>query len=161
MPIFSSVELLAPDFKPAGVFHLAGKMLEGKVPMPSLEMAQAVTEPSTDEDLAKLRAKLAAEAIAAFDEGASQQTEPNPSFDAPLPTGVAYLSDVAARSARERRNLRPGVVRLVNDNNVLVVSRTGGNHSCYTFTSYDGFWCSTGHDWQAACPRVRSECCRP
>lgn len=127
MPIFSSVELLAPDFKPAGVFHLAGKMLEGKVPMPSLEVAQAVTEPSTDEDLAKLRAKLAAEAIAAFDEGASQQTEPSPSFDAPLPTGVAYLSDVAARSARERRNLRPGVVRLVNDNNVLVVSRTGGN----------------------------------
>jgi hypothetical protein len=72
MPIFSSVELLAPDFKPAGVFHLAGKMLEGKVPMPSLEVAQAVTEPSTDEDLAKLRAKLATEAIAAFDEGASQ-----------------------------------------------------------------------------------------
>jgi len=127
MPIFSSVDLLAPDFKPAGVFHLAGEMLEGKVPMPSLEVAQAVTKPSTDEDLAKLQAKLAAEAIAAFDEGASQLTEPSPSFDVPLATGVAYLSDVAARPARERQNLRPGVVRLVNDNNVLVVSRTGDN----------------------------------
>lgn len=37
------------------------------------------------------------------------------------------MSDVAARPAQERRNLQPGVVRLVNDNNVLVVSRTGGN----------------------------------
>ena len=127
MPMFSSIDVLASDFKPARVFHLAGQMLEGKVAMPSLEVAQAVTEPSTDEDLAKLRAKLAAEAIATFDEGVSQPMMPHPSSTMPSAMGIAYLADVAARSARERRSLRPGVVRLVNDNNVLVVSRTGGN----------------------------------
>jgi hypothetical protein len=42
-------------------------MLEGKTPMPSLEVAQAVTAPPTEEDLVALRAKLAVEAIAAFD----------------------------------------------------------------------------------------------
>ena len=99
LPIFSSVDLLASDLKPAGVFYLAGRMLEGKVPMPSLEVVQAVTKPSTDEDLARLRAQLAAKAIAAFDDGASERIEPCPPFDAPLATGVAYLSDVAARPA--------------------------------------------------------------
>ena len=67
MPIFSSVEMLAPDFAPAQVFHLAGKILEGKAPMPSLEVAQAIIEPSTEEDLSKLQAKLAAEAIRVFE----------------------------------------------------------------------------------------------
>ena len=42
-------------------------------------------------------------------------------------SGVAYLSDVAARSTRERGSIRPGVVRLVNTNGVMVVGRTDGN----------------------------------
>ena len=52
MPMFSSVEMLAPGFVQAEVFHLAGKMLEGKLPMPPLEVVEAITEPSTKEDLA-------------------------------------------------------------------------------------------------------------
>ena len=95
--------------------------------MPSLEVAQAITKPSTEEDLAKLRAKPAAEAIATFEKNVVHQMTPYPPFDVPLSTGVAYLADVTARFARECQNLRPGVVWLVNDNNVLVVSRTSGD----------------------------------
>ena len=50
----------------------------------------------------------------------------NPPFDVPLAIGVAYLANVAARSARKHQNLQPGVVQLVIDNNVLVVRRTDG-----------------------------------
>ena len=46
-------------------------MLEGKVPMPSLEVSQAVTAPPIEEDLVAMRAQLAAEAIAAFDANAT------------------------------------------------------------------------------------------
>ena len=127
MPIFSSVDLLATDLQPAGVFHLAGSMLEGKVPMPSLEVSQAVTAPPTEEDLVAMRAKLAAEAVAAFEANATATPAVRSSGDQSLISGVAYLSDVAARSARERRNLRPGVVRLVNDGGVMVVGCTDGN----------------------------------
>ena len=37
------------------------------------------------------------------------------------------MANVAARCAREYQSLRPCVERLVYDNNVLVVSRAGGN----------------------------------
>ena len=84
--MFSSVEMLAPGLVLAEVFHLVGKMLEGKLPMPSPEVAQAITEPSTEEDFAKLRAKLAAEAIATFEDNVAQQMTPNPPFDVPLAT---------------------------------------------------------------------------
>lgn len=42
-------------------------MLEGKVLMPSLHVAQVVTKFSIEEDLAKLQAKLTANTIAIFD----------------------------------------------------------------------------------------------
>ena len=44
MPIFSGSELMAPDFKHTGVFHLAGGMLEGKADLPSLQVSQAVVD---------------------------------------------------------------------------------------------------------------------
>ena len=43
MPMFSSVEILASGFVPAHVFHLGGKILEGMLRMPSLEVAHAIT----------------------------------------------------------------------------------------------------------------------
>jgi hypothetical protein len=69
MSIFSGSELMAPDFKPAGVFHLAGRMLEGKADLPSLQVSQAVVDvPVAEEveDLAHLRASIADAAIIAF-----------------------------------------------------------------------------------------------
>ena len=56
----------------------------------------------------------------------------SPSFDVPLATRVAYLVDVAARSAYEYQSLQPSIVRLANENNVFVVSRTGGNSTYAT-----------------------------
>lgn len=42
------------------------------MPMPSLDMVQAVTAPSTDENLTKLQPKHEIEAIVTFDEGVFQ-----------------------------------------------------------------------------------------
>jgi len=53
IPLFSSMEILALDFAPIQVPHLASKMLEGKLPMPSLEVVQAINKPST-KDLVNL-----------------------------------------------------------------------------------------------------------
>ena len=125
--MFSSLEMLALGFVPTEVLHLVRKMLEDKLPMPSLEVAQVITDSFTKEDLAKLRAKVAAEAISIFEENVVHQMTPHPPFDVSLAPCVAYLADIAVRSARKRQSLRPGIVRLVNDNNVLVVNRMDGH----------------------------------
>ena len=102
-------------------------MLEGKVPIPSLKVSQAVTVPLTKEEMVAMRAKLAAEAISLFEANATSPPIIQSSGDQTLISGVNYLSDVAVRSARERRGVRPGVVHLVNDNGVMVVGRTNDN----------------------------------
>ena len=40
------------------------------------------------------------------------------SYDLLVSTGANYFFDVAARPACERRGVRPGVVRLVNETNI-------------------------------------------
>jgi len=70
--VFSFVETLATNFAPTQVFHLVGKMLEGKAPMPSLEVSQANIEASMGKYLVNLQVKLAIEAIAVFEEGVLQ-----------------------------------------------------------------------------------------
>ena len=127
-PLFTAIEWLSSTIQPAKVFHLVGRILEGKAPPASLTVAQATVDPSSTEDpekAGKQRARLAAEAIASFDAYASNGPEPTTSYDSPVSAGAAYLSGVAARSARERRNIRPGVVRMVNDSGILVVGRAG------------------------------------
>lgn len=96
LPVFSGVDLSIPEFQPSSVFHLAGSMLEGKVPMPSLEVAQAVVLPPSEEELVAMRAKLAAEAIAEFEANASSSPLVQSSEDHSLISGVAYLADIAA-----------------------------------------------------------------
>jgi hypothetical protein len=130
MPIFTGSELMAPDFKPVGVFHLPGRMLEGKADLPSLQVSQAVVDvPVAEEveDLANLRASFADAAIIAH----GKHTEIPPSTISAVDTslsnyaaGTIYLADISARPARERHNLQPGVVRLINDKYFFVVSRT-------------------------------------
>ena len=132
LPVFAGVDFLTPGFQAASVFHLAGSMLEGKVPMPSQEVSQAVMATPTEDELVAIRAKLAAEAISIFEANAAPTPSLQPSEDQSLISGVAYLSDIAARSARERRGVRPGVVRLVNDDGVMVVARTDGNSTTAT-----------------------------
>lgn len=74
-------------------------MLEGKVPMSSLQIVQAVTKPSTKVDLAKLQAKLVVETIAMFDEGHLNETNINTSNDRPLATKIVFLFDIATKLA--------------------------------------------------------------
>ena len=71
LTVFAGVDFMTPDFHPASVFHLAGSMFEGKVPIPSLEVSQAVMAPPTNEDLVAMRANLAVEAISAFEANAT------------------------------------------------------------------------------------------
>ena len=95
-----------------------------------MTVAQATPDIFAFEDLeevAKRRAKLAAETIASFDAHTSYDKAPITSYDLPVPAGAAYLSDVAARPTRECRGIRPGVVRIVYVTGILMVSRTGGN----------------------------------
>ena len=124
------MEWSSSAIQPAKVSHLAGRISEGKTPPASLIVAHATVDLFTMEDpddMAKQGARLAAEAIASFDAHASDGHEPRTSCDSPVSAGAAYLSDVAARPAHERRNIRPGVVHMVNDSGILVVSRARGN----------------------------------
>ena len=67
------------------------------------------------------------ETIASFDVHTSDDRSPTTSYDLPVFAGAAYLSDVAAKPARERRGIRPSVVRMMNDTSILVVSQIGSN----------------------------------
>lgn len=93
------------DFTLARVFYLVGKMLENKEPISSLEVAQDITKPSIEEDLAKLHTRLTVEAIAVFDKVVSQQTMPHPLSNIPLAMIVIYLVDIITRSSCERHSI--------------------------------------------------------
>ena len=98
MPIFSGSELMAPDLKPAAVFHLAGRMLEGKADLPSLQVSQAVVDVPVAKDvenLANLRASLADAAIIVF----GKQT------DIP-PSSISAADTSFSNYARERHILQ-------------------------------------------------------
>lgn len=83
--------------------------------------------PPSEEDLVAIRAKFVADVISAFEVNATSYSTAQLGGDHSLIFGVVYLSDVAARSARKRRSVRPEVVRLVNDGGVMVVGCTEGN----------------------------------
>lgn len=69
LPNLTSVNFLAPHFKLAKISHMVGKILEGQVPMPSLDVAQTIMASSMVENVTKLQIKLAAKAIVPFDKG--------------------------------------------------------------------------------------------
>ena len=119
------MEWSLPKFQPTKVFHLAGRILEGKTSLPFLTAAQASTDIPTSEDLedvAKQRARLAAETIASFNAHTSDDKAPTTSYDLPVSVGATYVSDVTARPARSRRGIRLSVVCMVNDTVIVVVS---------------------------------------
>lgn len=69
-PLFISMEWLLPIFQPIKIFHLTGRILDGKASLSSLTVAQATTcNPATEDpdEFAKRRARLIVEAIAHFD----------------------------------------------------------------------------------------------
>ena len=141
VPLFSVLQMQQPDFQPADVYHMAWNMAQGKEPLPSVIASNAMqTEVPTQEEerLSRERAKAATEAevalrnwtgwrkdlLPAEDLTGVQKTE---SFDRPDSSAVGgaaavYLASVSARPARERQQLKPGVVRLVNHGHVFSVS---------------------------------------
>ena len=124
------MEWSSPEFQPAKVFHLAGRILEMKASLSSLTVIQATTDIFVSEDyeeVAKQRVRLAAATIASFDAHTSDDRAPTTPYDLPQSVGVAYQSDVAGRPAREHRGIQLDAVRMVNDTDILVVSQTGGN----------------------------------
>ena len=128
--LFTAVKWLSPEFRPTKVFHLAGRILEGRASLPSVTLAQATTDIPAFEDheeVAKRRARLATEIIVSFDAHTSDERAPTTSYDSLVFAKAIYLSDVAARPIRERRGIRLGVVHLINDTGILVISRSWGN----------------------------------
>ena len=87
----------------------------------------AILASEDPEEVAKRRVRLAVETIAFFDAHTLDDMGTTTSYASLESAGAAYLCDVAARSACERRRIRPGVVRMVNDTGILVVIRIGGN----------------------------------
>lgn len=133
MLMFSNIDLLILKFKLALIFQQTNKILQDEIYMPSLQVVQVVTKPSTRKDLIKLQTKLVVETIAIFDEGYLKDTNINLSSDMLLATWIEFLFIVLIRSASEYQNLCLEVVQLVNDNNVLVARTTSGNITHATF----------------------------
>ena len=144
---------MALDVKPPGLFHLVGRMLEGKADLPFLQVSQAIDDiyvAEEVEELANFRASLADAAIIVF----GKHTEIPPSTITAINTsflnyavGAAYLADISTRSARERHNLQPGVVRLKNYKSLFVVSGTDIPAIRVTPLRVMMFRFSTGYDW--------------
>lgn len=107
-PLFMVMELSSPDIQPTKVFHLAGKIMEGKASVPSLTVAQATADTSIIEDpeeVAKRRAMLLVEVIASFDAHISNGGGPSTSYDLLVAAIATYMSNVAARLACECRGI--------------------------------------------------------
>ena len=89
-PMFTVMEWSSPEFQPAKVFYLAGRILEGKASPPFLTVAQTTTnilDSEDPEEVAKRRARLAAEIIASFDAHTSNDRAPTTSYDSPESAG--------------------------------------------------------------------------
>lgn len=82
-----------------------GRILEGKASLPSLTMAQVTIDTPTTEEVAKLRAKLTAKAIASFDAHTLDDGGPSTFYDLPATADVAYLYVLATRLACDRQGI--------------------------------------------------------
>ena len=108
MPIFSSSELMALDFKSTGIFYLVGRILEDKADLSSLQVSQVVVDihvAEKVEDLANLRVSLANVAIIAFGKHNDILSSTISAVDmlvSNYAAGATYLLGISARPARER-----------------------------------------------------------
>ena len=135
VPLFSGVQLQYPEFDPAAIYLMAGKIMQGKAVIPthaSTEAMQAEKGGSSslavDEDGTRVQAaKAVEEALRLWkgwkkDSSTSQALHHSVAFSSDHPlcstsesdVATVYLAGVPARSTRERHQVKPGVVRLVN-----------------------------------------------
>ena len=93
-------------------------------------MAQATVDPSSTEDpkeAARRRTRLVVEAIMSFDAHSLDSQKPTTSYDSLASAGQAYLLNVVVWPTREHRSIWHGLVHMVDDSDILVVSRARGN----------------------------------
>ena len=98
-PLFTKMEWLSSGNQIAKVFHLVGRILEGKTHPTSLTVAQATVDPTTMDDLeeaARHRTRLAAESIAYFDAHTSDSHKPTTTYVSPASVSAVYLPDVSS-----------------------------------------------------------------
>lgn len=149
------MEELSPSIQHAKVFHLAGRILEWKASLSSLTVVQATVDIPITKDLeegAKLWARLALKAMASFDAHASDDRDPTTSYYSPKFAGASYLFNTVARFSLKHQGIRSGVVCIVNDTDILVFSRAGGNTIQVVLQCDDGFEGTTNYDGQKTCP---------
>lgn len=138
---------MAPKFKLTRFFQLADKMLEGKVPISFLYVAQLVVKPSIKENLNILQAKLKVDTIAIFDEDNLKKTNINSSSEVPLAIKIEFLSNIIAKPTQENQNLHLRIIQLINDNNVLLVRCTSSNMTYATsLLNMMDYWNSIYYD---------------
>ena len=140
VPLFSGAQLQYTEFDPAAVYYMAGKIMAGKATMPACASTKAMREegdlpPLMAVDDSDVRAQAAMDAKEALRHWTGWKKKVLP-MQAPfkqeqslgLPsccdTATVYLADLSARSARERQQVKPGVVLLVNEGHVLLVSQS-------------------------------------
>ena len=145
VPLFSGAQLQYPEFDPTVVYLMAGKIMQGKAVIPahaSTEAMQAEKGDSlslvVDEDGTRVQAAKAAEKALRLWKGWKKDSSTSQalyhdsaafSSEHPLcssnesDVATVYLAGVPARSARERHQVKPGVVRLVNEGQTFSVTR--------------------------------------
>ncbi len=139
IPLFSGIQLQSGDFDASAVYHMAGKMMQGTVPVPANVAMKEMGKSPMVEDEEGIRREVVKEATDALRKWKGwKKDSPSPiEFDSGLQTlsedsveqigdmGIAasYLANVPARAARERLQVKPGVVRLANSGHVFSVAR--------------------------------------
>ena len=79
-----------------------------KASSPSLTVAQDTMDiygSENPKEVAEQQARLAIETIISFDAHASDDRAPTTSYELPVSTGAAYLSDFAIKHIRERHGI--------------------------------------------------------
>ena len=145
VPLFSGAQLQYPEFDPVAVYLMAGKIMQGKAAIPAYASTEAMqakkgdsSSLAVDEDGTRVQAaKVAEETLRQWkgwkkDSSTSQALyHDSAAFSSEHPlcstsgsdVATVYLAGVPARSARERHQVKPGVVRLVNEGQTFSMTR--------------------------------------
>ena len=142
IPLFAGIQLQRADFDAATVYHMAGKMMQGKVQLPAhvaMKETNDHVEGENTEDIKKQAAIEVAEALRRW-KGWKKDPPLAVEFDSGVHSGdssidvgddmkvaASYLANIPARASRERLQMKPGVVKLANSNHVFSVGRGNGS----------------------------------
>ena len=140
VPLFSGAQLQHIESDPTAVYYMAGKIMASKATMPVCASTEAMREegdlpPLVAVDNSDVRAQAATDAEKALRHWTGWKKKVPPmqalfeqeqSLGLPscCDTTTVYLADLSARSAREHQQVKPGVVRLVNEGHVFLVSQS-------------------------------------